>query len=70
MKNCRKCGIEIENNITNPLMQCDKCYESNECPNCPDVELVTRMFDVDGTHDIVEMYTCLECGYKSPEVVK
>ena len=31
-------------------------------------EMQYRMHEVNGTHDLVEMLTCLECGYKSPIV--
>jgi len=31
MKNyCKKCGIEIECEIDNPLCLCDECYKENE----------------------------------------
>lgn len=30
MENCRNCGIEIENDITNPLMLCDECEKEPE----------------------------------------
>ena len=34
------------------------------CPHC-EIELVSRMFDVDGTN-LVEHNVCEECGYGTP----
>ena len=37
------------------------------CPHC-EIELVSRMFDVDGTN-LVEHNVCEECGYGTPALV-
>ena len=28
--NCKKCGIEIKDDITNPLCLCDDCFREKE----------------------------------------
>lgn len=38
------------------------------CPNC-EIELVSKMIDVDGTN-LVEHDVCEECGYGTPALVK
>ncbi len=37
------------------------------CPHC-EIELVSRMFDVDGTN-LVEHNVCEECGYGTPALI-
>ncbi len=46
-------------------------YELTEaseiCPHC-EIDLVSRMFDIDGTN-IVEHDICEECGYGTPALI-
>jgi len=46
-------------------------YELTEaseiCPHC-EIELVSRMYDVDGTN-LVEHDICKECGYGTPALI-
>lgn len=45
-----------------------KLTEAKEiCPHC-EAELVSRMFDIDGTN-IVEHDVCEECGYGTPALL-
>ena len=37
------------------------------CPHC-EIELVSKMFDVDGTN-LVEHNVCEKCGYGTPALV-
>lgn len=63
---CDGCGLK-------EAMQGDFIKDRETCPECADGEnepLVARMFEVHGTKDLVELLTCLHCGYRSPTVLE